>query len=308
MLALVAAASLGLAILGPSPASSAPATSKPAARPPAVEALKIPSLDGPSFPATVYRAAAGKPAPALIAVHGGGWNRGDSSFYKDWGPFLASHGYTVVAIDYRLATPAAPTWPGAAHDVLAAIAYTRQNAAALNVDPERIGLMGDSAGAHLAALAALDAGGLLARTGRPQPADLYRVKSVVGIYGVYDLAAQWVTDNATRPRPARISELLMGVSLLDDRMAYIQASPMSYADSRRKNVAFLVVWGDQDEVVDPATQSRPFAAATRRAGAFTRTVVVPGAGHYWVTEPPQLPGSYSSVLAPRLLSYLADTL
>src|SRR5262245_40724791 len=89
-------------------------------------------------------------APVIVAIHGGGWQAGAPATYQYWGPFLAKNGYAVFAISYRLSKPVAKSYPGAVYDVKAAIQYVRANAAELGVDPNRIGVMGDSAGAHLA--------------------------------------------------------------------------------------------------------------------------------------------------------------
>ena len=93
----------------------------------------------------------------MIAAHGGGWQAGGPVTYRHWGTFFAKHGYAVFAISYRLSKPGAKTFPGAVYDVKAAVQFVRANAARFGIDPDRIGLMGDSAGAHLAALVALPA-------------------------------------------------------------------------------------------------------------------------------------------------------
>jgi acetyl esterase/lipase len=92
-------------------------------------------------------------APVVIAAHGGGWQAGSRAAYKYWGPFLARNGFALLSIDYRLGKAGA--YPGSVYDLKAAIQFVRAKAADLGLDPERIGLMGDSAGAHLAALVAL---------------------------------------------------------------------------------------------------------------------------------------------------------
>ena len=94
-------------------------------------------------------------APVLVAVHGGGWQVGTRKFYSNWGPYLAKNGYAVFAIEYRLMKPDVKTYPGAVYDTKAAVQYVRANAGELGIDPERIGMAGDSAGAHLSALVAL---------------------------------------------------------------------------------------------------------------------------------------------------------
>src|SRR5436305_15220547 len=94
-------------------------------------------------------------APVLVGVHGGGWQVGDRKFYKNWGTYLAKNGYAVFAIEYRLMKPGVKTWPGAVYDTKTAVQFVRAKAGELGVDPERIGMIGDSAGAHLSSLVAL---------------------------------------------------------------------------------------------------------------------------------------------------------
>ena len=93
--------------------------------------------------------------PALIGVHGGGWQAGARNAFQYWGPYLAERGYALFAISYRLAKKGQKTFPQAVNDVLAAVQFVRGSAGQIKVDPERIGLFGASAGAHLASLAAL---------------------------------------------------------------------------------------------------------------------------------------------------------
>src|SRR6476661_7753281 len=111
--------------------------------------------DGTKLLGDLYLPKGLEKAPVLIGVHGGGWQIGDRKFYKNWGTYLAKNGYAVFAIEYRLMKPGVKTWPGAVYDTKAAVQYVRANATQLGVDPERIGMIGDSAGAHLSSLVAL---------------------------------------------------------------------------------------------------------------------------------------------------------
>src|SRR5215472_3824713 len=103
--------------------------------------------DGAKLVGDLYRPKGLAKAPAIIAVHGGGWQNGSRAGYRYWGPFLARNGYVVLSIDYRLGKAGA--YPGAVYDLKAAIQFVRAKAGELGVDPDRIGLMGDSAGGHL---------------------------------------------------------------------------------------------------------------------------------------------------------------
>src|SRR5262249_4819123 len=111
--------------------------------------------DGVALFADLYRPKGLDRAPVLVGVHGGGWQIGDRKFYTHWGNYLARNGYAVFAIEYRLMKPGVKTWPGAVYDTKAAVQFVRAEAAEFGLDGERVGLIGDSAGAHLSALVPL---------------------------------------------------------------------------------------------------------------------------------------------------------
>jgi acetyl esterase/lipase len=96
--------------------------------------------------------------PAVAYLHGGAWRYGDRSagMYPWNSPLLAAHGFVAVNVSYRLSDQA--PFPAQAHDVKAAIRWLRANAVGYGIDPDRIGVWGDSAGGHLAALLATTAG------------------------------------------------------------------------------------------------------------------------------------------------------
>ena len=96
------------------------------------------------------------PAPAVLLVHGGGWQMGDRSQLRGYGILLGRAGYVCVASEYRL-IPEAP-WPAQIHDVKAALRWMRAESGRLGIDPDRIAIEGNSAGGHLALLAAGTAG------------------------------------------------------------------------------------------------------------------------------------------------------
>jgi len=262
--------------------------------------------DGVRLIGDLYLPRGARAAPAMVAVHGGGWQQGDRSSYRYWGPYLARHGIALFSIEYRLSAARKPSYPQAVHDVRAAVQFVRAKASEFGLDAERIGLMGDSAGGHLASLVAL-AGDL------PAFADAYRddpqsgvstgVKAVVAIYGVYDLAAQWNADLKSRPRDS-IVEKFIGKSPIEDRRIFFDASPLSYATARPNAPGFLLSWGTADDIVDPASQAHPFRDALKQAGFYVRTVVLTDAPHFWCSDPIDEPGSHPGFLAPRALRFL----
>jgi acetyl esterase/lipase len=265
----------------------------------------VPTAAG-AWRATVFRPADRGPHPALIAVHGGGWRLQPKGNYARLGPWLAAQGYVVFAATYRLARPGLPSYPGAVADVRSAVRYVRANAAALDVDPTRIGIMGDSSGGHLAALVALCGDTPLpgeAAADNAFPDVPAAVKVAVPICGIFDLARQWRHDQLTRFRD-HIVESFLGASLVDDRRIYFDASPLSYVTTDRSKVDFLVAWGTADDTVPPGEQSEPFVEALKQAGFHVRTAALPGANHYWIGDPLDDPGSVPGLFAWRLLRYL----
>ena len=255
----------------------------------------------------LYRPRGLSNAPVLIGIHGGGWQLGDRKFYRYWGGYLAKHGYAVFAIDYRLMKPGVKTWPGVVYDCRAAVQFVRANAAELGIDADRVALIGDSAGAHLSALVALAGEEPLFSSayrndpGTSTPAD---VKAFVGFYGVYDMLAQWEHDQISRPRDP-ITEKLLGGPPMVSRKVFFEASPLSYATVDKNSTRFLLIYGREDDIVDPATQSEKFLIALKQAGFFARTIVVPGAGHFWSVDPVEEPGSFGAYVGPKMLRFLA---
>lgn len=234
--------------------------------------------DGANLAGDLYLPKGLGKAPVVVAAHGGGWQAGSRASYKYWGPFLARNGYALFSIDYRLGKAGA--YPGSAYDVKAAIQFVRAKAADLGLDPERIGLMGDSAGGHLAALVGLGPDQFTAEyRSDPNNAVPAQVKAVIAFYGVYDMLAQWQHDQIARPRD-QIVEKYLGASPMQNRRVYFDSSPMSYATIDRNRARFLLVHGTADDVVDPTTQSQAFQNALNQAGIYVRRFVVPGAGHY----------------------------
>ena len=112
-----------------------------------------------------------------------------------------------------------------------------------------------------------------------------------------------------RSRPLdQISELFVGCSLTEDRKRYFEASPLSYVSTHRNDTAVMLAWGTDDDVVDPQTQSVVMLEALKQAKHYVRTVIIPGAPHFWVSEPLDEPGSYNGIFAPRLLRFLQEQL
>jgi acetyl esterase/lipase len=248
-----------------------------------------------------------KSAPALVAVHGGGWVAGVRSAFQYWGPYLAARDIAMFAISYRLAAKT-KTFPEAVQDVLAGVQFLRGKAGVFGIDPARIGLLGASAGAHLAALAAL--GGRKFAGAYPQDpfaAVDTGVKALVGVYGIYDALAMWTNYQVQGGRDNNFQKF-MGVPPMENRQVYFDASPISYATFANNAVGVLLVTGTEDDLVDRRAHTDPFQLALKQAGFFVRPCIVPGAPHYWMNDPIDEPGSLTGFVAPRLLRFLAERL
>jgi acetyl esterase/lipase len=241
----------------------------------------------------------------LIGVPGGGWRICVRASLREWGFYLASRGYGLFVIDYRLATPTRKAFPEAVHDVLAAVRFIRSSGAELSIDPSRIGLLGASAGAHLAALAAFGGdAGFGGRSDDAVAATPAHVKALVAVCGVYDLFRHWQDDLGRNPEPQwNIARNFIGADPYEDPSAYFAASPLRHIAYEKNQMPVLVSWSTSDDVVDPA-QSESFVRALQQARFTVRTHRLPGASHFWFSESLQDTSSATASFAPRLMQFL----
>ncbi len=187
--------------------------------------------DGAPLVGDLYLPATSGSHPAILFIHGGGFARGSKAGYGNtWGPYLAARGYVVFAIDYRLSKPNQTTWPQALLDCKAGLQYLRGNARALGIDPDRIGVGGDSAGATLAALLAVTQDMLQFANRYPQ--DAYasvstKVKVAVPIYGIYDMTAQQKYESGLAINPKN-PEQFIGGTPSQMAGAYFETSALNY--------------------------------------------------------------------------------
>jgi acetyl esterase/lipase len=266
--------------------------------------------DGVSLAGDLYLPAGPGPFPALVGVHGGGWQAGVRSTFQYWGAYLAARGYALFAISYRLAKKGHKMFPQAVQDVLAGVQFVRGNAGAFKIDPDRIALFGASAGAHLASLAAL--GGESATFKGGYPGDAHgnvstKVKAFVGVYGVYDVIEMWQRYQQQSPRENNIENFL-GAAPMEDPHRYFEASPINYATLANNHIGVFLSVGTEDDLVDRRAQTDAFLLRLKQANFFARPCIVQGAPHYWLSDPIDEPRSYSGFMAPRLLRFLKDRL
>jgi len=117
------------------------------------EGIVIGEGDGRSLEADIFLPPLEeKNRPAVLFIHGGGWIEGDRSQLRGYGILLARLGFVCMCNSYRLSNES--IWPAQIQDVNCAIRYLRANATDLGLDPDRIGVSGNSAGGHLSLMAA----------------------------------------------------------------------------------------------------------------------------------------------------------
>ncbi len=207
----------------------------------------------------------GKKLPGVVMIHGGGWvgGRRDAEREINIGGTLARNGFVVMSIDYKLSLNKQTVWPTNLWDCKTAVRWLRKNAARLGVDPDRIGVVGGSAGGHLAAMVALTtpADGL-------DPAEPYgdvscAVKCCVDLYGIADIGTY---HDVT----------MLGKAFAEAPELYRRASPVVYV--RSNSPPFLLLHGTADTTVK-LEQSQLLADTLARFGVKHELVIVPGAPH-----------------------------
>jgi alpha-L-fucosidase 2 len=205
------------------------------------------------------------PHPAVVLVHGGGWEAGDRVTYiAPMFALAASRGLAWVSIDYRL-TPDATNREQVA-DVAAALGWLRQHAGELRIDPSRLVLVGESA-----------SGQLVAQLAATEPS----LAGVVSFYGVYDLEA--MAGDPSNPRS--LARRLFRLTALDapGRAQLRDFSPVHHASKDLPPILLIV--GTADRLV---AQQRAYATALKTAGARVDVAEVEGAPHgmeAWNDEP-----------------------
>ncbi len=220
------------------------------------------SINGWDGKLDFYRPKGSQKVPLVIYIHGGGWTHGNKEAeYEKFKVFLAN-GYAVANVEYRLANQAPA--PAAIVDVNAAILYVLNQSNKLKIDPNKVVLIGGSAGSHLALLAGLQARNPL------YGSKSFKVAAIISKYGPTDLLT-W--DAATNPSSA--SSTWLGNRKTDT--AFIKSlSPINYIVHNK--IPILFIHGDQDKTV-PLQQSTALYDKLKKHGSITTLYVVKGGKH-----------------------------
>ena len=212
--------------------------------------------------------------PLLIYVHGGAWRAGsktDVPILK-----LLNHGFAIASVDYRLSTEAA--FPAQVHDIKAAIRFLRAKAELYHLNAASVGIVGSSAGGHLAALVGVTNGhpALEGTVGQPL-SQSSSVQCIVSLYGASNLQTilSQSTDIGLQMRVPALELLLGGQPDQKPELARL-ASPVAQLDS--KDPPLLLIHGDADPQM-PTAQSQEFEQAYKALSLPVEYLVMPESGH-----------------------------
>lgn len=178
--------------------------------------------------------------PCVIVIHGGSWSSGDSKQLPELNSYLAAKGYNVAAINYRMA-PKYQT-PAPVEDVKQALDYLTKHSEELHIDTNNIVLLGRSAGAQIALLAAYRLHDK-------------RVKGVIDFYGPADMVWGYsIPSNPLIMDSRKVMENYIGGSYKQVPDKYVACSPIEFADD--KAIPTLIIHGDNDVLVSPEHSRR----------------------------------------------------
>jgi acetyl esterase len=215
--------------------------------------------DAPRLDAYVQRDAL-EPRPALLVIHGGSWMSGDKRSMERVATAAAARGLAVFNVNYTLARPGSPGFPQQFAELRRAVRWIRARAERLNVDPDRIGALGTSAGGHLAALLATAGHGPLDSGARIGAAVTWSAPTELGnLRGWLALAARNFVGCLWEACDRRADA----------------ASPVSHVTPHDPP---MLIFNSRHEVV-PASQGRALAHRLGRAGVGGRLQLLPGDMH-----------------------------
>lgn len=205
--------------------------------------------------------------PVVLNFHGGGWNKGTKESQTGFNSFFKA-GISVVNVEYRLTGQA--TAPAAVEDARCALIYVINNAKALNIDPNKIILMGGSAGAHLALMA-----GLLGNDNKfdnnCKSAKDIKVAAIIDKYGISDV---WDWGYGTN-KTSKSAISWLGRYAKDEKFA-ASVSPITYVN--KNSPPTFIVHGDADPTV-PYQHSVDLHKKFVAAGVKTEFITIPGGLH-----------------------------
>lgn len=208
-----------------------------------------------------------KPTPIIINIHGGGWKSGVKETQGGFSPYFKA-GFAVANMEYRLSGQASA--PAAIEDTRCMLMYIINNAKQLNIDPNKIVIMGGSAGGHLALM-----GGLLGNDRRFDTNCLgtenIKVAAIIDKYGIMD-----VWDWTYGPEHKSSSPKLWLGDKSNDNEFIKSVSPISYVT--KNSPPIFIIHGNVDPIV-PYQQSVDLYKKLQELGVKSEFITVQGGGH-----------------------------
>ncbi|MBI3858095.1 MAG: alpha/beta hydrolase [Planctomycetes bacterium] len=180
--------------------------------------------------------------PAILCIHGGGFRAGKREGWDARCKLLAEQGYVAATATYRLAPKY--QFPAAVEDVKAAVRWLRANAEKYSIDPDRIGVIGDSAGGHLAQFLGVTGGVAQFEGDGGNPGVSSRVACVVNYYGPSDLTRSY----GKSVDAAEVLPLWLGGDVTKERRRHILASPLYWVTPSAAPT--LLLQGTEDKYVN----------------------------------------------------------
>lgn len=222
------------------------------------------------------------PSPVIVNIHGGGWNKGSKESQTGFSTFFKK-GYAVANMSYRLSQQA--TAPAAVQDVRCAVIYLISHAKELNIDVNKIVLMGGSAGGHLAMAAGFRGNNTMFDNNCPATS-LVHIAAIIDKYGVADVgdwksksARQWLGDKA-------------------GDTAFVRSVSPLYLVNKTVPPVFIV-HGDADPIV-PYQQSVDLKKKLDAAGVKNKFITIPGGLHGKFSK------EESALVNKEIISFLKD--
>jgi acetyl esterase/lipase len=210
------------------------------------------------------------PFPCVVCIHGGGFRAGSRDGYNAQIVRLAEKGYVAVTVSYRLA-PKYP-FPAANHDTKAAVRFLRANAKKYGIDPDNIGVTGQSAGGTLAQMLGVTAGVKEFEGDGGNAEQSSTVKCVVNVYGANDFTKSY----GKSVDAAQVLPLYLGGDLEKARPAHIRSSPLYWVTPAAAPT--LCIHGTEDKYVH-VEQAEMLVEKLKATGVEVELLKLEGAGH-----------------------------
>jgi acetyl esterase/lipase len=252
--------------------------------------IRFSNPDGVPLALNLYQPAKVGQYPAIVVIHGGAWQRGNPNQDAAFNRYMAAQGYVVWAISYRHAPQY--HFPAQLEDVRNALNFVKQHAIEYETDLNRIALMGRSAGAQLAMLAAYE------------PSDL-KIRAVVDYYGPVNLTTGYY--QLPTPDPIGSQAVLrsyFGGTPKEFPDLYYQASPINAV---KPNLPpSLLIYGSRDHIVE-SKYGRGLAKSLKQQGNQAVFIEIPWADHAFDSVFQGVSNQFALYYTERFLAWALQT-